>query len=301
MHESMAQSPFVQENITRLNNLGHVFFLEPRREENKLKSPSPRLIALEISHRINSMKSFSGRSPTAAITFGGTRVNIDPVRCVTNLSSGALGLQLAESLYAAGVQLVLLRCQTQLSSTCEPDVTPFFQNAQTLDVPQYKQLKEALAGLTERNTSAIFHLAAISDYAPVEQAAHKLSSKNEELVIRLQKTQKLLQLENLRNIRFQMACKLTNFGDSSDATEETRGLKVARDFCETNRLNLCLWNAAGQSIGCSSHAHKATLLVPPWANQQELWMETKSQGKLLIAGNITKAFLASFATTPNEH
>ena len=97
MHDSMAHSPFVLKNVHSLSALHHVYFLEPRREEGKLKAPDPKRIALEISHRWNAARQFDGRAPRVALTYGGTRAAIDPVRCITNLSTGRLGVQLAEA------------------------------------------------------------------------------------------------------------------------------------------------------------------------------------------------------------
>lgn len=277
MHESMARSPFVRRNIEALGAQPHVHFLEPRKEEGKWKAPDPRAIALELCHRLNGLRHFGGRAPRVAVTFGGTRVSIDAVRCLTNLSSGKLGVHLAEALYRRGFPLLLLKCQVSTP-------VPRLQNAEVMDTAEFSALERALSDIEARATAAIFHVAAVSDYTPKAKAEGKIASTSEELVLTFKKTPKLLALPNLRAIGFQAGCKLTS-GD------RVAGLETARAFARANGLSACLWNHASESLGVEDGAHEAVLLRRNGRDPSSAFEEIPLRGKAGIAESLAETCL----------
>jgi len=280
MHDSLAKSPLVQKNIETLTALPHAHFLEPRREEGKLKAPAPRDVALEICHRWNATRLFNGRSPLVAVTYGGTRVSIDPVRCLTNLSSGKLGLLLAEALYRRGVALLLLQAQTRFPG-------PSLQNAELLDVSEFENLHGALKELSGKKATGIFHVAAVSDFVPREKSQAKITSEAKDLTLTFLRAPKLLAMENLKDIPFQAACKLTS-------GEKAAGLDVARRFLETHQLTACLWNHTDTFRADGDAAHEGVILL----REEGEIREREVQGKQAIAEALADAFVA-FATRPS--
>lgn len=279
MHESMARSPFVQRNIEALEAQAHVHFLEPRKEEGKWKAPDPRSIALEMCHRLNGLRHFDGRAPRAAVTFGGTRVSIDSVRCLTNLSSGTLGVRLAEALYRRGFPLLLLKCQTSIP-------LPHLQNAEVRDTAEFSSLERAIREIEARETAAIFHAAAVSDFTPESRTEGKIASSTEEFVLAFKKTPKLLALPNLRPIPFQAGCKLTS-GDRA------AGLDTARAFARSYGLAACLWNHAADALGVEETAHEAVLLLRTARAPHAAYEEIPLRGKAAIAEALAEAALAA--------
>ena len=284
MHESMARSPIVKRNVELLSALPHVHFLEPRREEGKLKAPDPREVALEICHRRNASRNFRGRAPRVALTVGGTRASIDPVRCITNLSSGRLGIHLAEALYRQGLSLVLFRCQTHVA-------LPRLAEAEVVDTAEFGALKVGLEALNGKVTSGIFHVAAVSDYVVESRSDGKLSSDAKELSFKLIRAPKLLALDNLREIPFRLACKLTT-GDRA------AGLEVARQFARKNDLSACLWNHAATSLEVPDAEHSAVLLVRDPEGATLPFREFALQGKSSIAEAMADAYIAHMS--PNR-
>ena len=110
MHDSLANSPIIKQNIENLKKFPSVIFIEPRKEEGKQKLPEVKNLALTVSHHIHKEK--KQLSDRVLITYGGSRVMLDPVRCLTNLSTGALGSEVSQLFYAMGYNLTILAANT---------------------------------------------------------------------------------------------------------------------------------------------------------------------------------------------
>jgi phosphopantothenoylcysteine decarboxylase/phosphopantothenate--cysteine ligase len=280
MHGSMAQSPFVARNLELLATLPRVYVLEPRREEGKLKAPDPKEIALEVCHRWNAQRHFEGRAPRVAVTFGGTRVSIDPVRCITNLSSGRLGALLGEALYRRGCSLLMLKAQTSAE-------LPRMSEAEIVDAAEFSDLHAQLENLNAKATAGIFHIAAVSDFVLEKKVLEKISSDAKDLSLRLVKGPKLLALENVKEVGFQAACKLTT-GD------KLAGLATARLFASKNNLDLCLWNHADEAFGERETEHAGVLLVKNEVGGT--YSEFPLKGKRVLADAMADVYLQHVRT-----
>lgn len=118
------------------------------------------------------------------ITTGATREPIDDVRFLSNVSTGATGAQLAESLSTRGHVVTVLRGQGALSPR---DVAAVHTFGSTADLDAQLDTLLAAGGF-----DAVIQCAAVSDYRPETVADGKLSSEADELTIRLIPTPKLL-------------------------------------------------------------------------------------------------------------
>lgn len=243
MHESLGSSPIIEENLARLAQLPGVAVLPSRVEEGKAKALSPEQFALEVAHAFNKNKNgFANKR--AVVTLGGTRTSIDPVRCLTNLSTGTLGALVAEELYANGVSV------NALEGNVERKVTRC-SSLLVKRVPDYFDMRAALEKCTSKNTDAILHIAAVSDFAAKRTQSEKVSSNTRSLVLEFVPTQKLLAMKNLQGIRYKLACKLT--------TKGADGKKTAKEMLKENKLSTVLWNNAD---GAFEHdKHRATLIT----------------------------------------
>lgn len=105
MHESLWENPLLQESLERLRKVKNVFVIAPSSEEGKQKQASPEFLVAEISHRI-APSPLRGRR--VVITAGPTRSYVDDVRFLSNFSSGALGVQMAEDFYRLGAEVCLI-------------------------------------------------------------------------------------------------------------------------------------------------------------------------------------------------
>ncbi len=116
------------------------------------------------------------------ITAGPTRERIDPVRFITNRSSGKMGYAVAEAARAAGAEVVIVSGPVNL---------PAPAGVRRLDVETAEQMMGAVrAELAD--TDVFIAAAAVSDYRPVQAAAEKIKKTSDSLMLALSRTTDIL-------------------------------------------------------------------------------------------------------------
>jgi phosphopantothenoylcysteine decarboxylase/phosphopantothenate--cysteine ligase len=104
MDASMYRNPAVQSNLKRLGELG-VQVMEPRMEEGKAKFPDPQQIADFVEGMLEPRDMEGMR---VIVTAGPTVEHLDPIKILTNRSSGKMGIALAEEARRRGAEVVLI-------------------------------------------------------------------------------------------------------------------------------------------------------------------------------------------------
>ncbi|MBX9704199.1 MAG: hypothetical protein K2X39_08610, partial [Silvanigrellaceae bacterium] len=241
MHNSMFSSPIIQENIKGLASLANVYELPTRKEEGKNKIPDPELLALDISHYINKQK--NNRNLRAIVTLGASQVMIDPVRCITNISSGELGKETVYALYAFGVDVKAYVGNSKFKIMRRP-------NLDVYENPKYEDIYSNISSLATKKIDGIFHILAGSDFKAEKIEKRKISS-SQNFKLSFEKTKKIIDLENLSDIPYKLACKLTN-------ENKNQGMKKAKDFLIEKKLNAVLWNDSEEAWH-NNQGHKAIL------------------------------------------
>ncbi len=229
MHDSLANSPIILENKDYLKKLPNVFFVEPRKEEGKQKIPDVETLAMNICHIVNKQK--KNIKEHILLTFGGTRVMLDPVRCITNLSTGALGIEVAKLFYGMGYTLTILAANT-IHNLCNYGEDFYIHN-----LPEYSDLFDFASRIDPKKFDGLIHLVAASDFTPDKLEENKISSNTNKLTVTFSKTKKLLSLTKLQEISYKAAAKLTG-------GEVEEGLKQAKELITTYNLNAVFWNSA---------------------------------------------------------
>ncbi|GAA0463706.1 bifunctional phosphopantothenoylcysteine decarboxylase/phosphopantothenate--cysteine ligase CoaBC [Halococcus dombrowskii] len=173
MHEPMYDHPGVLDAIERVESWG-VEFVPPRVEEGKAKIASLDAIALDTA-RTTGENDLAGER--IVVTSGATSEAIDPVRVLTNRSSGKTGRAVARACYARGADVRLVHDG--------PDV-PY------ADVEHVESAAEMLAAVegAVADADALVSAAAIGDYT-VEASNEKIRS-GQELTLALEPTPKVL-------------------------------------------------------------------------------------------------------------
>src|SRR3989338_7779156 len=105
MHDSLAQNPILKKNISFLKSEKNIYFIEPKYEEAKEKLQDSETIVSEVSHILAQGPL---KHKKILITAGPTRGAIDPVRYISNFSTGELGVRLAHELYIRGAEPTLV-------------------------------------------------------------------------------------------------------------------------------------------------------------------------------------------------
>jgi len=181
MNCDMYANKIVQENIERLKGRGF-HFIDP--EEGTLACGDigkGRLAGVEkIFARIVSLltakQDYSGIK--VLVTAGPTQEPIDPVRYITNPSTGKMGYALAQAARERGAKVVLVSGPTTLSSP---------EGVETIRVRTAGEMaKEALAKV--RGCDVVIGAAAVADYTPAKTSDHKMKKSSSELAINLKPT-----------------------------------------------------------------------------------------------------------------
>ncbi|MFH1721414.1 MAG: phosphopantothenoylcysteine decarboxylase [Candidatus Altiarchaeota archaeon] len=123
--------------------------------------------------------------PRILITLGPTREYIDEIRFISNSSSGKMGLALAYEALKRGFEVTIVSGPISL---------PYPDRASVLSVTSAKEmLDETVKELKRTHYNLLISAAAIADYTPASKVKGKIKSKNAELMISLNPTQKLTQ------------------------------------------------------------------------------------------------------------
>ena len=183
MHESMYNHPILAENINKLKGLG-VQFIGPRIEEGKAKIAQTREIVDDIAHRLTTKQDLSGLR--VLITAGATIEHIDPVRVLTNKSSGKMGVALAEEALSRGAEVTMVY---GLGSSAPP------LRANLISVETTEQMHDAVTSeLRSKEYDVTIAVAAPADWTPEKPYSFKLSTHRlDSLNLRLKPTAKIIE------------------------------------------------------------------------------------------------------------
>ncbi|AWX33107.1 bifunctional phosphopantothenoylcysteine decarboxylase/phosphopantothenate--cysteine ligase CoaBC [Methanosphaera sp. BMS] len=165
MHISMYRA--IEENINKIKNQHpQVHFMEPVNAERKAKFPSKEDIVLEVE-RMLSDATFKNKN--VLITAGATIESIDPMRIITNRSSGKMGVELAKQFYRQGANVTLLCGRTQ------NDIP---SNFNSIHVESTRQMLDVVTELVD-DMDIYVSAAAISDFRPDNDSTSKISSDSD--------------------------------------------------------------------------------------------------------------------------
>ena len=157
---------------------------------------------------------------TIVVSAGGTQEAIDPVRVITNHSSGKMGYALAEAARDRGARVVLVSAPTGLDDPVALEVVKVRSAAEMRDA-----VLKAVKG-----TDALIMAAAVADYQPASAADQKIKKDNSALTIELERTPDILQEAQGSFLRIGFAAE----------TEDL--LANARDKLERKALDLIVAN-----------------------------------------------------------
>ncbi|PIW32139.1 MAG: bifunctional phosphopantothenoylcysteine decarboxylase/phosphopantothenate--cysteine ligase CoaBC [Nitrosopumilales archaeon CG15_BIG_FIL_POST_REV_8_21_14_020_37_12] len=179
MHESMYENYAVKKNIEFLKN--KIEFLDPKMIEGKAKAPEPEDVLEHVLRKFG----FSSilKKKNILITAGPTIEHIDPVRTITNQSSGKTGILLAEELISAGSKVTLVY---------GPGIEKPPKGAKVIRVSTGKEMFNEVKKQMRKKFDVIIMAAAISDYIPEKPSKKKIKSSQDTLKINLKRAPKII-------------------------------------------------------------------------------------------------------------
>ncbi len=184
MHEPLYDHPIVQENIARLKKIG-VEFIEPEILEGKAKIASTEKIVRSVIAHFSSNHSRDLEGRRVLVTAGPTIEHIDPIRIVTNRSSGKMGLAIAEETSSRGADTTLILGP----GTVNPP-----SGIRTIRVESTSELLDTvLEELNKTSPDLVFAAGAPTDYRPVTIAPKKIKTREKpQINLELRATPKIL-------------------------------------------------------------------------------------------------------------
>ncbi|MBT8173707.1 MAG: bifunctional phosphopantothenoylcysteine decarboxylase/phosphopantothenate--cysteine ligase CoaBC [Nitrosopumilus sp.] len=202
MHESMYDNLAVKKNIEFLKN--KIQFLSPQMIEGKAKAPEPE----DVLDIVLSKFGFTSRlkNKRVLMTAGPTLEYIDPVRVVTNLSSGKTGVLLASELISAGSKVTIVY---------GPGNEKPPKGAKIINVKTGKEMFDAVKNELKKKFDVVIMAAAVSDYTPENVSKSKIKSDKKSLTIRLKKAPKIIDLVR----KFQKDALLIGFKAESNISK----------------------------------------------------------------------------------
>ena len=185
MNTAMLENPVTQDNITLLRRYGFGI-IEPAsgmlacHAVGSGKLPDPEVLLDHIAREIAREKDLEGVRVT--VTAGPTQESLDPVRYLTNHSTGRMGYAIAREAMLRGAQVTLISGPVNLDPVPFVDLRPVTTAADMLSA-----IQEALP-----ETDILIKAAAVADYRPAQVAEDKMKKKEGELSIPLARTSDIL-------------------------------------------------------------------------------------------------------------
>ncbi|WP_010269793.1 bifunctional phosphopantothenoylcysteine decarboxylase/phosphopantothenate--cysteine ligase CoaBC [Paenibacillus senegalensis] len=185
MNVHMYSHPAVVHNMELLRQRG-ITFIEPGEGQlacgyvGKGRLAEPEEIVTALAAILNRGKLLSGRK--VMVTAGGTQERIDPVRYLTNDSSGKMGYAIARTARDMGAEVTLIS---------GPSSLPVPAGVEHVPVLSALDMLEAVTSRFEQ-ADIVIKSAAVADYRPAEASPLKIKKKDEELTIRLVKNPDIL-------------------------------------------------------------------------------------------------------------
>ncbi len=181
MHEPMFTNPIIKENIGKLRALG-VEFVEPRLEEGKAKIATVGEIVAAVIRKLR-YKDMQGLR--VLVTSGPTLEHIDPVRVITNRSTGKMGVAIAEEAWTRGASVTLVQ---------GPGLSDVASGIRTIHVNTTEQLRQAVVKDLETSPyDIVVSAAAPADFKVERPFGRKLSTRDtRQLRITLSPTPKVI-------------------------------------------------------------------------------------------------------------
>lgn len=265
MNTTMWEHPATQRNLERLRSDG-VHIMEPDAGEmacgtigpGRLSEPE-RIVAaaLEI---LRSARTKDLTGERFLITVGATREEIDPVRFISNRSSGRMGFALAEAALRRGGEVTVVAGTTSVAPP---------SGLRVVQAMSAEEMSQAVARERE-NASVFIGAAAIADYRPVERADQKIKKSQDSITLTLERTPDVLSQVSASRANGMLVIGF--------AAETENVLANAREKLRSKKLDAIIANdVTREDSGFDSPTNAITIITRDGADAVELPVMSKSE------------------------
>ena len=267
MNTQMFENPIVQDNLAKLRRFGYEV-IEPATgylacgDTGAGKMPEPETLLQYILKEIAYGKDLTGKK--VLVTAGATRESIDPVRFITNHSSGKMGVALAKAAMLRGAQVTLVAAHMEAKPPMFVEVVP---------VKSAQDMFEAVTGRAPE-MDIIIKAAAVSDYTPATVADSKMKKKDGELSIELKRTQDILKYLGAHKPQGQFLCGFSMETDNVIENSRKKLTSKNADMICANSLR-----TAGAGFGVDTNI--ITLITADGEKELELMSKDAAAHEIL--------------------
>lgn len=266
MNHNMFHNPIVQDNIEKLKKFGYEM-IEPvkgmlaNRDIGDGKLPDEETLLEYIIREIAFEKDLAGKK--VLVTAGATRENIDPVRFITNHSSGKMGFAIAKAAMLRGADVTVVAAHTDVQP-------PMFVNVIPVDTAQdmFNAIKERF-----EDFDFIIKAAAVADYTPLTTADSKIKKSEGDMSIPLRRTEDILRYIGQNKRNGQVVCGFSM--ETDNVIENSR-----RKLSSKNADMICANSIKTAGAGFGTDTNIITIITA--RKEEELEIMTKFDAANLI-------------------
>ena len=266
MNHNMFHNPIVQDNIEKLKKFGYGI-IEPvkgmlaNRDIGDGKLPDEETLLEYIIREIAFEKDLSGKK--VLVTAGATRENIDPVRFITNHSTGKMGFAIAKAAMLRGADVTVVAAHTDVQPPMFVDVIPV-ETAQDM----FNAVKERF-----EDFDFIIKAAAVADYTPLTTADSKIKKSEGDMSIPLRRTEDILRYIGQNKRNGQVVCGFSM--ETDNVIENSR-----RKLSSKNADMICANSIKTAGAGFGTDTNIITIITA--RKEEELEIMTKFDAANLI-------------------
>jgi len=230
MHGPMYKNRAVIEAIEKLKSMG-VIIVEPKFEENKAKFPELDEIVFNV---LNALYEKDLKGLNFLVTAGGTIEYIDPVRIITNKSSGKMGVYIAEEAYLRGANVTLILGR----STIKPK-----HGIRVIEIERTEDmLNMVLNELRTLNYHVFIAAGAPADFKAKDPKSYKIDSRTGNIILELEPTPKIVEhVKKISRNTLLVAFK-AEYNISDDML-----VKKAKEYLDLVNADLVIANDVGRA------------------------------------------------------
>ncbi len=270
MNHNMYHNPIVQENLEKLRRHGYEI-VEPvrgmlaNRDIGDGKLPDVDILLEHIIREAAFEKDLAGKK--ILVTAGATRESIDPVRFITNHSSGKMGFAVARVAMLRGAEVTVVAAHTDV----EP---PMFVN-----VVNVKSAEDMFSAVKEHldESDIIVKAAAVADYTPVTVADNKIKKSDGDMSIPLKRTTDILAYIGEHKRAGQIVC---GFSMETENVIENSRKKLTKKNCDM----ICANSVKKAGAGFGTDTNIITMITSD--NDEELELMSKFDAANIILDKI---------------
>ncbi|MBQ8781157.1 MAG: bifunctional phosphopantothenoylcysteine decarboxylase/phosphopantothenate--cysteine ligase CoaBC [Oscillospiraceae bacterium] len=274
MNHNMLHNPIVQDNIKKLEHYGYVIVppdsgMLANGDMGDGRMPEESVLFEYILKEIACEKDLAGKK--VLVTAGATRESIDPVRFITNHSSGKMGFAMAKAAMLRGAEVTLVAAHSDVKP-------PMF--VKKVNVVSAEDMFNAVTAVSAEQ-DIIIKAAAVADYTPVTTADSKIKKSDGDMKIELKRTKDILKHLGENKPEGQFIC---GFSMETDNVIENSRKKLTSKNCDMICANSI--RTAGSGFGTDTNV----ITIITQNGDKELELMSKESAAHVILDEIAANF-----------